>query len=148
MPMPLPRWWPLALALAIALVALGVWLAGWWASRRQFVRVRVAQRGERTAEDILRARGYAVVGRQVVGRWSITVDGRPVVVSVRADLVVERRGQRLVAEVKTGAMAPDPTLPATRRQLLEYALVFGATEVLLVDVEARAVHVVTFPAIG
>jgi hypothetical protein len=34
---------------------------------------------------------------------------------------------------------------ATRRQLLEYAHVFGAEGVLLVDARRRRVHVVRFP---
>ena len=61
----------------------------------------------------------------------------------RADLLVEARsrsgflrGQRFVAEVKTGERAIDPTHPATRRQLMEYLHVFEVDGVLLVDREA------------
>ena len=136
-----------ALALAIALVALGVWLAGWWAGLQSRTRNRVAQRGEAEAERILAAAGYTVVARQATAQWRMAVDGEEIAVGVRVDLVVERRGRRFVAEVKTGARAPDPCLPATRRQLLEYSLVFGAADVLLVDVPARAVHTIAFPEV-
>ena len=44
-------------------------------------------------------------------------------------LLVERRGRRFVAEVKTGERAPDPLARPTRRQLLEYAHWPGAEPV-------------------
>ncbi len=131
---------------ALLLVALGAWLARWWSGVRSGARNRVARAGEAEAEKILADHGYEVVGRQVSARWCIEVDGERVEVGVRADLVVARQGRRYVAEVKTGDRAPDPRLPATRRQLLEYSFVFGAAQVLLVDVAARSVLCVRFPA--
>ncbi len=130
---------------ALALVMLGVWLARRMAGTRSRDRNDVAQRGEVEAERLLERAGYTIVARQVSARWCLSIDGRNVDVGVRADLVVERHGQRFVAEVKTGEHAPDPRLPATRRQLLEYCLAFGAPQVLLVDVPSRRVHVVSFP---
>ncbi len=50
----------------------------------------------------------------------------------------------LVAEVKTGERAPSLTTAATRRQLLEYAVAYGADGVLLVDPEAGAIREVDF----
>lgn len=133
------------ISVALALVLLGVWLAGRWSSARSRDRNVLARRGECEAESLLERAGYRVVGRQVTARWCLAIDGREVQVAVRADLVVQRAGQRFVAEVKTGERAPDPRLPATRRQLLEYCLAFGASQVLLVDVPSRCVHVVSFP---
>lgn len=134
-----------ALAIALLFVLVGVALAGWWARVQSRSRNRVAQRGEVEAEHILAEAGFAIVSRQTTARWRMAVDGEEVTVGVRADLIVERRGKRYVAEVKTGERAPEPCLPATRRQLLEYSLVFGGGCVLLVDVPGRAVHAVTFP---
>ena len=133
------------LAIALLFVLLGIALAGWWAGVRARTRNRIAQHGESEAEEILADAGFTVVSRQTTARWRMAVDGEEVTVGVRADLIVERRGQRFVAEVKTGSRAPEPCLPATRRQLLEYSLVFGGACVLLVDVPARTVHAVTFP---
>ena len=77
------------------------------------------------------------------------IDGQPVEVRSRADLLVEwTRGsipRRFVAEVKTGRRAPEPTLPATRRQLLEYLHVFDVEGVLLVDMERRKIKRIGFP---
>lgn len=139
--------------LVLLLAALALILAlGWWASARRAGvasrrRNRRAQRGEADAEALLEAAGYTVLERQV-GAWTVmVVDGEEVEVSVRADLWVGRGSRRYVAEVKTGRAAPDPTLPATRRQLLEYQLVFRPDGLLLVDVEAGEVHEVSFPDI-
>ena len=74
-------------------------------------------------------------------------DGEEVEVAVRADLWVGRGSRRFVAEVKTGSMAPDPTRSATRRQLLEYLLVFEPDGLLLVDVEEGLIHEIDFPQI-
>ena len=137
--------WPLLL-LALGLV-LGLLLSRWLRGRSSRTRNRVAQLGEADAERILEKAGFRVVERQARARWSMDVDGEPVEVDVRVDLLVQRRGRRYVAEVKTGERAPDPTHPPTRRQLLEYALVFDAREVLLVDVPAREIRAVAFPAL-
>jgi hypothetical protein len=60
--------------------------------------------------------------------------------------MVLRGGRRFVAEIKTGDQAPDPSFPATRRQLLEYQLVFEVEGLLLVDMAAGRVRTVSFPA--
>ena len=61
---------------------------------------------------------------------------------MRADYLVERRGRRYLAEVKTGAHAPRLDLPATRRQILEYGLAFQTSGVLLVDADAERVTLI------
>lgn len=132
------------LLLALAL-ALGWWRASRRAGRASRARNQRAQRGEADAERLLEEAGYEILDRQVTALWRMEVDGEEVEISVRADLWVGLGPQRFVAEVKTGARAPDPTLPATRRQLLEYLLAFEPDGLLLVDVEAGVVHAVAFP---
>jgi hypothetical protein len=105
-------------------------------------RARRAVEGELRAEPILRRAGYEVVERQVRAGWTVYADGEPLEVGVRADLLVTRGGRSYVAEVKTGKLAPRLDHAATRRQLLEYRLVFGVDGVLLVDAEAARVTVV------
>ena len=62
------------------------------------------------------------------------------------DFVVERGGEELVAEVKTGAtLTTHLSRAETRRQLLEYQLATGTRRVLLVDPEAKSVTEVAFP---
>ncbi len=134
----------LVVAILVVGLLLGLLLSRLGRSARSKGRNRVAAAGERDAETLLEDAGYQIVDRQVRRRFSFAVDGALTEVEVRADLLVKRRGRTLVAEVKTGATAPDPTYPPTRRQLLEYSLVFDAEEVLLVDVPAREIHVISF----
>ncbi len=88
---------------------------------------------------MLERAGYRVLERQTRGSWTVYADGEPVEVGLRADLLVARGGRRYVAEVKTGKLAPRLDHAATRRQLLEYRMVFGVDGVLLVDAEAGRV---------
>lgn len=143
-------WFYIALGVLFLLV-LALWagwrISRWQRSQRQRNRVAIALQGESEAEKILESLGYTIQQRQVSAFWKFFVDGEEMDVRVRADLVVCRDGRQFVAEVKTGERAPNPCHPPTRRQLLEYSLVFGATEILLVDVEARVVRLIAFPIV-
>ncbi len=76
---------------------------------------------------------------------TLRFDGEPLTFSVRADLIARcRRGRLFVVEVKTGSLAPDPRHGPTRRQLLEYSLIFGTPYLLLVDMQARRIHEIGF----
>ena len=92
-----------ALAAALTALALRAAVRRVAASLRARRRARVAAAGERHAEGLLEGLGYRVVERQCPTTWSVEVDGAPEEVSLRADLLVERGGRCLVAEVKTGA---------------------------------------------
>lgn len=105
-----------------------------------------AQRGEVEAPAILRAAGYRVVETQARRLSIIEVDGEEKPFGLRADLIVQdSSGRRFVADVKTGKEAPKPTNASTRRQLLEYVLIYQVEGVLLVDMEQRKVMRVKFP---
>jgi len=134
------------LSLTFLLAALFWWARGIWRSWRASWLVTGARRAEDRAEVLLRRAGYRIEGRQVTARWYLFVDGEPIPVSCRADLVVLRRGRRFVAEVKSGLEASDPTLPSTRRQLLEYQLAFQSHGLLLVDMARGRVREVGFPS--
>jgi Holliday junction resolvase-like predicted endonuclease len=136
----------LPILLALAALLLGLLVAGRKGNRATRRRNRMALDGEVIAEKLLKQQGYRVVERQVVGEWWMWVDDEAVDVQVRADFLVERRGRLYVAEVKTGRMVTDPAFPATRRQLLEYRMVFDVDGVLLVDAESHRVLQVDFPA--
>jgi len=134
-------------ALAGALLALLVarWLRGVRASWKARRRARRAGRGEERAAALLERAGFRIVARQARIAWAPCVDGEPHVTELRADYLVEAGGERLVAEVKTGAEAPSLDTAATRRQLLEYHVAFAVDGVLLVCPERDAIHRVEFP---
>ncbi|HEY3807615.1 MAG TPA: hypothetical protein VGL61_33670 [Kofleriaceae bacterium] len=133
---------------AIAAIA-ALWLAsalrrfrGSWRARRRAAR---AGKGEDRAAGLLEAAGFRIIARQARVAWIPLVDGEPFATELRADYLVESRGELLVAEVKTGREAPSLATAATRRQLLEYRIAFEADGVLLVCPEANAIHRVEFP---
>jgi hypothetical protein len=130
---------------AAALVqTVRLWLGRALAARRLKTRAAEASRGEARAEALVAAHGFKVLGRQVTRTWNVAVSGRCVEVRLFADLVVQRRGRRYVAEVKTGAVAPRIDHAPTRRQLLEYRIAFDVDGVLLVDATASTVHEIEF----
>ena len=120
----------------------------WWlltkGGRRARRRSNRAVRGELDAERFLRNNGYKILDRQIRRQHKMLVDGQEVYFEVRADLLVRKRFQTYIAEVKTGDLAPDPSRSQTRRQLLEYSLIFKEHGLLLVDMEERRIHEVTF----
>jgi hypothetical protein len=115
-------------------------LASWRARRR----ARRAGHGEERGARLLAAAGYRVVERQARVDWAPLVDGEPFSVELRADYLVEAEGELLVAEVKTGSAASSLATAATRRQLLEYHVAFGADGVLLVCPELGTIQRVVF----
>lgn len=137
----------LAVALCGALVALVLarWLRTWRGSWRAKARARRAGGGEADAAVLLRRAGFTIVARQARIWWTPLVDGEPHETELRADYLVEAGGALYVAEVKTGDEAPQLSTAATRRQLLEYHVAFGADGVLLVCPERGAIHRVEFP---
>jgi hypothetical protein len=140
----------LLLALACAAsIALGAWVALWLRDLRERLRGRALQRkgarGERDAERVLKAAGYTICERQARRSYRLEVNGVLRDVEVAFDFIVERAGEQLVAEVKTGHAAPRIERAETRRQLLEYQLVTGARCVLLVDPDAATINEVAFP---
>jgi hypothetical protein len=127
--------------LAIGCLALGVWGTRHytrWRMRRRMARMRQAgRRGEARAERWLRAHGFSIESEQVARACTVRVNGSAVSFDVRADyLVRDPKGALAVVEVKTGAAA-DPRATGTRRQLFEYAAVYGVQDVYLFDGSAE-----------
>ncbi len=137
-------------ATAILALLLAVALWGWWRARTRLSRAsrgrnRRARKAETDAERLLESQGYLILDRQLTRRWTLQVDGEAREVSSRADLLVRRHRRLFIVDVKSGDLAPEPSLPATRRQLLEYLLAFEVDGALVVDMQRRQVRSVSFP---
>lgn len=134
-----------ACAIAAVLLLLALWVhSSLRAARRRSDRLRVAAVAELDARRLLEARGWEVLEVQPSCVWSLRLDEEVFDVVSRADFLVRREGRLLIADAKSGERAPDPRLPATRRQLLEYLHVFEVDGVLLVDPERNSIVEVTF----
>ncbi|MHB1312373.1 MAG: hypothetical protein ACYC3L_10170 [Gemmatimonadaceae bacterium] len=140
--------WLILTLLALG-IALGVWLGGrvrrFWLRRRLARQWTRARRGEEQARPWLERHGFTVLDEQVNQPAFLDVNGEASPFTVRADYLVERHGVRAVVEVKTGAVA-DPSSRGTRRQILEYAWVYGVSEVYLFDADAERLHRIGIPA--
>jgi Holliday junction resolvase-like predicted endonuclease len=141
--------WRGTLLVAAACSLIGAWLA----LRIQAARARNrgrrsnqrGQRGEREAERLLEAHGYRIVARQLRTSYRIEIAESTRMIDLVLDFVVERQGEQLVAEVKTGNAASLLNQADTRRQLLEYQLATGSRRVLLVDPEHARISEISFP---
>jgi len=139
---------PHELVVIIAAILFGGWIAlrlrRWRAARKLKRRFAIGARAEKEAISLLQEHGYTVLNGQVTAESRLWVDGEEETCTVRADLIVARRGKRYVVEVKSGKSAPDPRSSATRRQLLEYEHAFSTDGLLLADMDQRVVKHVTF----
>lgn len=131
-------------ALTLVLLWLGWRLKQWWQGVRLGRSRRQGARGESGATRLLQRHGYTLLETQEAAIGRFLIDGEAHEFDLRADAIVEKNGERLVAEVKTGAAAA-LTTRATRRQLLEYAYVYRLDGVLLVDMAAERIYRVEFP---
>jgi len=140
---------PWEIVAALVLFMLGAWFALRVRALRESWRGRAraarGARGERDGERLLEANGYRVRETQARRSYAIEVDGATERVEVLVDIVVERGGEELIAEVKTGHAGTRVQRAETRRQLLEYQLATGARSVLLVDPERATITEVCFP---
>ena len=135
--------WPIVAAVVVLSLALGAWLGArvrrFWLRRQLARRWRHARRGEAQARGWLERHGFRILDEQVSRTATLIVDGHETPFTVRADYLVERDGVRAVVEVKTGDVA-DPSARGTRRQILEYAWVYGVSEVYLFDADTPRLH--------
>ena len=136
------------IVVAIGAALFALWLASvirsWRGSLRAKRRAARAGAGEDAAALLLADAGFTIVERQARVVWAPLVDGEPLAMELRADYLVERSGELLVAEVKTGEESPSLETAATRRQLLEYHVAFAADGVLLVCPERGTIQRVVF----
>ena len=109
-------------------------------------REAAARAGEQEAMDVLEPAGYTFEARHQEALIQVSINGKEENYKVKADLIVKKKdsGAKYVAEVKTGSLVTSARHGPTRRQLLEYSLVYPVKGVLLVDMKARKVHHVQF----
>ena len=121
-------------------------------SRKAIKRSRRASKGETDAEKLLEKKGFKILERQNSIDAKMFIDGKETIFTVRVDIIAEAEthktlppGTRVIAEVKTGKLAPNPAMTATRRQLREYSHLYKAKVVYLIDMEANKIHEIVFP---
>jgi len=139
--------WVLALALLVFIFIS--WAGRWWRARtwdrEHRRRLSRAREGEDGSVALLEQSGFTIIDSQVTHEYPLWVDDDERMITLRCDHLIERDGLTYVAEVKTGEAAPDPTLAATRRQLLEYRVAYRVDGVVLVDMNRKNIARIVFP---
>lgn len=103
-----------------------------------------ARKAEGRALKLLEREGYEIIEVQKRVPFVTHVDGKPYKNSIQADYIVTRDGKTFVVEVKTGGEATQVTTSQTRRQLLEYYLVYRPDGIILLDMECEELREVKF----
>ena len=114
----------------------------------QFFRFRRGNKAEQWALRHMKRDGYTLVEAQSPGEASVRVDGTWQTTTIRIDYIFEKKGKRFGVEVKSGKRAPHPTSAATRRQLLEYFLVYEIDALFLADYERKTMMEIYFETEG
>ncbi len=98
---------------------------------------------EKSAAKYLRHRGYKILATQLQRTITVYVDGEPQKSTVRADFLVRKGWKKYIVEVKTGKQGTVQQA-STRRQLLEYKLVYEPDGIILLDMEHHNLQKIRF----
>lgn len=137
---------PLQITAVLLLLSLGGWLliALLRYRRKNIVRERSARgrAGEAHAHaDLRRLFARVEAHPRIVQR--LWVDQKEIRYELCPDFLVGSRQRPIIVEVKSG-QDREPEHPTTRRQLIEYALAFGARRIGLYDARTRTLRWVRF----
>ena len=115
-------------------------------SKRKIQKLRKrGEKGEEKAKKYLLKHGYKIIEEQPEHDAELFIDEQLHKYKVRADFLVEYKGVTSIVEVKTGNKATDPASIQTRRQLLEYSLIYKVDQLLFFDAETFTLHSIRFP---
>lgn len=123
-------------------------LIRYWQGLKRQKYLKRARRGESAAVKLLENRGYTITGIQEKRTIITWIDGKPKNNHLTVDLIAEKRGRTFIVEVKTGKRASSPLLAGIRRQLLEYFLAFNPDGMILLDMEKKELHEISFEITG
>lgn len=111
-----------------------------WRVARRFQRGLIA---EKQAAKYLRRHGYQIMAEQLQESITVYVNGEPQKSTVRADFLVRKGWRTYIVEVKSGQQGT-VRQAATRRQLLEYELVYQPDGIILLDMEHHNLQKIAF----
>ncbi|MCR4430708.1 MAG: hypothetical protein NUV45_06795 [Tepidanaerobacteraceae bacterium] len=107
-------------------------------------RINRAKKSEIKAVELLKKNGFEIIDIQKENTYTVFVDDKPYKATVKADMIVKKGNKTFVAEVKSGESAPSLKSIDTRRQLLEYYLVYKPGGLLLIDMEKNKIRKVEY----
>lgn len=112
--------------------------------RKLIKRIKKAKRSEYKAIRFMESNGFEVIGLQKKCVYTLFIDNKPHKITVKADMIVKKGNKIYVAEVKSGEKVTSPKYTDTRRQLLEYYMVYRPSGLILVDMEKQELRTVEY----
>ncbi len=134
--------WVLAVFVVLILY-LGWRIRRAWKNFLFYLIKRKGRKGEGDAIKLLNSEGYKIIDEQVSFPGFLFENNKKVEYLVKPDFLVEKNGEKFIAEVKTGASAFIQNRN-TRRQILEYSHLNQNKTVLLIDIENKKIKKIDF----
>lgn len=151
------EWFPLTIRVSVVTVtAFCAGIAVMWLiaklqktfeSFKRKKRFKRGTEGEAEACLYLQKHGFSICRAQDETAASMLINGISHDYTVRADYVAVKKGKRCIVEVKTGKKAVDPLFSDTRRQLLEYAVVYKVDNIFLFNADDGILMKIDFPGV-
>ncbi|MCG1012675.1 hypothetical protein JT739_08695 [Tepidanaerobacter sp. GT38] len=107
-------------------------------------RLQKAKKSEYEAIKLMKKYGFEILDLQKKYAYTLYVDDKPHKVTVKADMIVKKGNKIYIAEVKSGDKVTSPRYTDTRRQLLEYYMVYRPSGLILVDMEKQKLRTVEY----
>lgn len=121
------------------------WITKWILRRKLKKRFQRASAGEFEAKNFLESLGYTFLEVQKSSWLSMWIDEEEHTYLVRPDAFVQKGKKKFLVEIKTGKIATNPKLTATRRQLLEYYYSYNEVDgIILINADDKSLFHIRF----
>ena len=107
-------------------------------------RFKKSKIGEFEAKSFLQNLGFTIITEQAPLISSLLVDNKKYNYELKADYLVKKGNKKAIVEVKTGTEASNPLNINTRRQILEYMLLYNVDKVFLFDAQNKKLKEIKF----
>ena len=107
-------------------------------------RFKKSKFGEFEAKSFLKNLGFTIIAEQAPLISSLFIDNKKYSYEVKVDYLVKKGDKKALVEVKTGTEATNPLNINTRRQILEYMLLYNVDKVFLFDAQNKKLKEIKF----
>ncbi len=107
-------------------------------------RFEIGKIGEFEAKNYLKNLGFTIIAEQASLISSLFIDKIKYDYEVKVDFIVQKGNKKSIVEVKSGNEAINPLNINTRRQLLEYMLLYNVDNIYLFDAKNKRLKKISF----
>ena len=125
-----------------------VFISGWFLRKVYqvllFILLKLrGKHGENKAINLLKKNGYQILEQQFTLKGSLFENEKLQDFIIRPDYLVKKNNEIFIAEVKTGESASIKNR-FTRRQLLEYSIIYNSKKIILIDINNESINFIKF----